>query len=74
MSGHFGAWSAPPSMVAIRAVTNLLVDAADKRADFRDAATLLRYLRDEGGPGVRIRKSDGPSGNQYLMMLDQVIY
>jgi hypothetical protein len=74
MSGHFGAWSAPGVMVGLRAVTNLLVDAADKQADFHDPATVLRYLREEGGAGVRIRKPGEPSGNEYLMMLNQVVY
>jgi hypothetical protein len=74
MSGHFGTWVAPEGMVAIRAMTNLLVDAVDKKADFKDPATVQKYLQDEAGSAVRIRKYDEQKGNQYLIMLDHITY
>jgi hypothetical protein len=74
MSGHFGTWIAPESMVAIRAVTNLLVDAVDKKADFKDQATVQKYLQDEAGAAVKIHKYDEQKGNQYLILLDHITY
>jgi len=73
MTGHFGTWIAPESMVAIRGVVNLLVDAVDKKADFKDQTTVQKYLVDEAGAQVRIRKYD-EKGNQYLVMLDHQVY
>jgi len=74
MTGHFGTWIAPESMVAIRAVTNLLVDAVDKKADFKDQATVQKYLQDEAGAAVKIKKYDEQKGNQYLILLDHIVY
>jgi hypothetical protein len=73
MSGHFGTWVQPVDMVAIRAFAKLLVDAVDKKADFRDSTTVLKYLQVEAGGPVRIRKYD-PKGNQWLVVLDHVTY
>jgi hypothetical protein len=73
MSGHFGSWVQPVDMVAIRAFTNLLVDAVDKKADFRDSSTVQRYLEAESGGAVKIRKYD-PKGNQWLVVLPHVTY
>ena len=73
-AGHFGAWSESPDMIAIRAVTNVLVDAVEKQVDYRDRATVLTYLRVEAGPDVKLRKFDEASGNQYLMTLAHVVF
>ena len=73
MSGHFGTWSQPVDMVSIRAFTDLLVDAVDKKADFRDSTTVERYLEKEAGGPVKLRKYD-PKGNQWLVVLDHVTY
>jgi hypothetical protein len=35
MSGHFGTWPQSVDMVALRAVANLLIDAAAKKIDIR---------------------------------------
>jgi hypothetical protein len=74
MTGHFGTWIAPESMVGVRAVTNLLVDAVDGKADFRDMATVQKYLTDEAGAAVLIKKYDEKIGNQYLFLLDHIVY
>jgi len=74
MTGHFGTWIAPESMVGVRAVTNLLVDAVDKKADHRDPATVQRYLAAEAGSDVKVRKYDEKAGNQYLILLDHIVY
>jgi hypothetical protein len=73
-SGRFGSWVAPIDMVALRAVSNILVDAVDKKADFKDLATMKRYLEAEsGGTPVRIRKY-AEAGNQYMVILDHITY
>ncbi|HYM81193.1 MAG TPA: DUF3798 domain-containing protein [Candidatus Limnocylindria bacterium] len=74
MSGHFGTWIAPESMVAIRAVTDLMVDAVDKKVDLRDQATVQKYLEQEAGAPVKIRKYDEQKGSQYLILLDHIVY
>jgi len=74
MSGHFGTWIAPESMIAIRAATNLLVDAVNQKADPKDMATVQRYMQEEAGAPVQIKKYDEKEGNQYLVMLAHQVY
>jgi hypothetical protein len=74
MSGHFGTWIAPESMIAIRAATNLLVDAVNQKADPKDMATVQKYMQDEAGTPVAIKKYDEKEGNQYLVMLAHQVY
>ena len=74
MSGHFGTWVAPESMVALRAVTNLLVDAVEGKADYKDSATVQKYLALEAGAPVQIRKYDETKGSQYMILLDHLVY
>jgi len=73
MSGHFGTWDQPVDMVSIRAFTNLLVDAVDKKADFRDSTTVRKYVETEAGGPVLLRKYDA-KGNQWLVVLPHIVY
>jgi hypothetical protein len=73
VSGHFGTWRQPVDMVCIRAFTNLLVDAVDKKADFQDSTTVRKYLETEAGGPIKLRKYD-PKGNQWLVVLEHIIY
>jgi len=73
MSGHFGTWPQPVDMVAIRAFTGLLVDAADHKADFHDSTTVRRYLEMEAGGPVQMRKYS-PTGNQWLVVMQHITY
>jgi len=73
MSGHFGTWTQPIDMVAERAFAKLMVDAVDKKADFHDSTTVLKYLEAEAGGPVKIRKYD-PKGNQWLIVLEHITY
>jgi hypothetical protein len=73
MSGHFGTWAAPVDMVSLRAITDLLIDAVDKKADFKDMATVKRYLEKEAGGPVQIKRYD-PKGNQFLIILPHITY
>jgi hypothetical protein len=73
-SGRFGSWVAPIDMVTARAITNLLVDAVNHKADFRDSTTVQRYLMNEcNNSPVRIRRY-GPNSHQFLVILDHVTY
>jgi hypothetical protein len=74
MSGHFGTWIAPESMVATRAVVDLLVDAVDQKVDLKDLAKVQEYMTREAGAAVTMRKYDETAGNQFLALLDSVIY
>jgi len=74
MSGHFGTWVAPESMVAMRAVTNLLVDAVESGVDYKDPAVVKQYMEKEAGAAVVMKKYDEKSGNQYLFLLDHLVY
>ena len=73
VSGHFGTWRQPVDMVCIRAFTDLLVDAVDKKADFQDSTTVRKYIEKEAGGPVKLRKYD-PQGNQWLVVLEHIIY
>jgi hypothetical protein len=74
MTGHFGTWVAPESMVAIRAVGRLLLDAVEKQVDYKDMNVVLAYLTEEAGAPVRIQKYDENAGNMYLILLDHLVY
>jgi len=74
MTGHFGTWVAPESMVGMRAMVNLLVDSVEGKADFKDPATVQKYLAQEAGAEVKIRKYDETKGSQYLILLDHLVY
>lgn len=73
MSGHFGSWTQPIDMVSERAFANLLVDAVNKKADFHDSTTVLRYFEAEAGGPVKMRKYD-QKGNQWLLVMDHITY
>ena len=46
----------------------------DKKADYKDPATVQKYLAAEAGSEVKIRKYDEKAGNQYLILLDHIVY
>ena len=72
--GRFGSWVAPIDMVAARAVTNLLVDAVNHKADFRDSSTVERYLTAEcNNSPVKIRRY-APNSHQFMVILDHITY
>ena len=73
MSGHFGAWAKSFDITAIRAVTQLLVAAADHQADPRDSLTVRHYFEAECGPAFRMRRYS-PATNQWLFVMDHVVY
>jgi len=74
MTGHFGTWIAPESMVAIRATVNILVDTVDGKADYKDMTVMQKYLEEEAKAPVKIAKYNDAKGSSYLIMLDHQVY
>ncbi len=74
MTGHFGTWPVPEAMITIRAMTNLLVDAVEKKVDYKDPAIVKKYMEREAGAKTEIAKYDEKAGNQYLFLIDQIVY
>lgn len=74
MTGHFGTWPVPEAMITIRAMTNLLVDAAEKKVDYKDPAVVKKYMEQEAGAKIELAKYDEKSGNQYLFLINQIVY
>ena len=73
-AGRFGSWVAPVDMIGLRALSHLLVDAAEHRADAHDSATVRRYLEAEtGGTPVRLHRYD-EKGHLYLVTLEHITY
>ena len=58
MQGHFGTWVAPESMVAIRAVAELLAASVRGEADHTDSQTVKCFLEAETGGRVQLAKYD----------------
>lgn len=74
MTGHFATWPVPEVMLSIRAMTDLLADAVEGKADYKDPATVQRYLADCAGMPVTIHKYDEKAGNQYLFLVGNIYY
>ena len=74
MAGHFGTWPVPEAMVSIRAMTSLLVDAVEKKIDYKNSAVVQQYMEKEAGAPVKLAKYDANKGNQYLFLIDQIVY
>ena len=74
MNGHFATWPVPEMMLAIRATTDLMVDAMEGKADYKDQATVERYLTERAGVPVTITKYDAGKGNSYLLLVDSIYY
>ena len=66
---------APPAdSVAIRAITKLLVDATDRKADARDSLTVRRYLETEAGGPVVVMHRHNAGGNQWIVELSRTAH
>jgi hypothetical protein len=74
MAGHFATWPVPEVMLSIRAVTDLLVDSVEGKADYKDPATVQQYLARFAGMPLTMHKYDEKTGNQYLFLVGNVYY
>ncbi|HEY7728652.1 MAG TPA: DUF3798 domain-containing protein [Candidatus Eisenbacteria bacterium] len=74
MTGHFATWPVPEVMLSIRAVTDLLVDSAEGKADYKDPAAVQQYLSNYAGMPITIHKYDETTGNSYLFLVGNIFY
>jgi hypothetical protein len=75
MTGHFGTWPVPEVMLSIRAMTDLLVDSVEGKADYKDPATVKRYMESlAAGHAITLTKYDEKKGNSYLFLVSDIYY
>jgi len=74
MTGHFGTWPVPESMLAIRSEVDLLVDHIQHGTDYKDTGTVKSYLTERAGVPVTLARYDPNKGNQYLMLIQGITY
>jgi len=74
MSGHFATWPVPEAMLAIRAVTDLMVDSVEGKADYKDPAQVKAYMERLAGVPITLNKYDDSKGNSYLFLVGNVYY
>jgi Protein of unknown function (DUF3798) len=73
-SGHFATWQVPEVIVSIRAITDLLVDNVEGKANYQDPATVHKYMQDLAGVPLTLAKYDATKGNSYLVLVDSIYY
>ena len=74
MTGHFATWPVPEVMLSIRTVTDLLVDAAMKKSNYKDEATVKTAMEAHAGVPITIAKYDGKSESSYLFLVSNIYY
>jgi hypothetical protein len=74
MTGHFATWPVPEVMLSIRAVTDLLVDATMKKADYKDEAQVKASMESHAGVPITLTKYDEKKGNSYLFLVSNIYY
>ena len=74
MTGHFATWPVPEVILSIRALTDLMVDSVEGKADYKNEADVKGHLQTLAGVPVTITKYDEAKGNSYLLLVDSVYY
>jgi uncharacterized protein DUF3798 len=74
MSGHFATWPVPEMILSIRAITDLMVDNVEGKADYKDPATVQKYMQSLAGVPITLAKYDPQKGNSYLLLVDSIYY
>lgn len=74
MTGHFATWPVPEVMLSIRAMTDLLVDAQQGKANYKDPATVKAYMEHLAGVPITLNKYDTAKGNSYLFLVSNIYY
>ncbi len=74
LSGHFATWPVPLTMLSIETVADLLSDAQQGKADYKDPGALKAYFEKAAGVPVKVSKYDETTGNSYLLLLDSIVY
>ncbi len=73
-TGHFATWPVPEVILSIRAAADLMADAVEKKADYKDPATVKKYLEEKAGVPVTLSKYDANKGNSYLLLVGTIYY
>jgi len=74
MTGHFATWPVPEVMLSIRAMTDLLVDAQEGKANYKDPAAVKTYMEHLAGVPITLTKYDEKKGNSYLFLVSNIYY
>ena len=74
MTGHFATWPVPEVMLSIRAMTDLLVDAQEGKANYKDPAAVKSYMEHLAGVPITLSKYDPAKGNSYLFLVSNIYY
>jgi Protein of unknown function (DUF3798) len=74
MTGHFATWPVPEVILNVRTMTDLLVDSVEGKADYKDLATVKRYLEERAGVPITLAKYDQAKGNSYLLLVNNIYY
>lgn len=74
MTGHFATWPVPEVMLSMRAVTDLMVDTVEGKADCKDPAQVKAYMDRLAGVPITLSKYDNSKGNSYLFLVSNVYY
>jgi hypothetical protein len=74
MTGHFATWPVPEAMLSLRAVTDLMVDSVEGKADYKDPAQVKAYMERLAGVPITLAKYDDSKGNSYLFLVGNVYY
>jgi hypothetical protein len=75
MTGHFATWPVPEVMLSIRAMADLLVDAQEGKADYKDPAEVKKHMEAlAAGHAITLTKYDEKKGNSYLFLVSDIYY
>ncbi len=74
MTGHFATWPVPEVMLSIRAMTDLMVDSVEGKADYKDEAQVKAYMERLAKVPITLSKYDEAKGNSYLFLVSNIYY
>jgi hypothetical protein len=74
MTGHFATWPVPEVMLSIRAMTDLMVDSVEGKADYKDPKQVKAYMERLAGVPITLSKYDEAKGNSYLFLVSNIYY
>ena len=74
MTGHFATWPVPEVMLSIRAMTDLMVDSAEGKADYKDPAQVKAYMERLAKVPITLTKYDEAKGNSYMFLVSNIYY
>jgi len=74
MTGHFATWPVPEVMLSIRAMTDLMVDSVEGKADYKDPAQVKAYMEKLAKVPITLTKYDEAKGNSYLFLVSNIYY